>query len=75
MFHPVRVLNPNGKVKAIISEEELSRKYWNQYFNAEDSYNMVQSNSKVVPTWVKKKLDIEYSAFVLTLCLFFAYRP
>ena len=61
MFHPVRVLNPNGKVKAIISEEELSRKYWNQYFNAEDSYNMVQSNSKVVPTWVKKKLDIEYS--------------
>jgi hypothetical protein len=61
MFHPVRVLNPNGKVKAIISEEELSRKYWNQYFNAEDSYNMVQSNSKVVPTWVKKKLDFEYS--------------
>ena len=61
MFHPVRVLNPNGKVKAIICEDELSQKYWSQYFNAEGSYNMVQSNSKQVPTWVKKKLDMEYS--------------
>ena len=59
MFHPVKVLNAKGNVKAIISEDELSRKYWNQYFNAEDSYNMVQSNSKQVPTWVKKRLDLE----------------
>jgi len=61
MFHPVKVLNPNGQVKAIISEEELSRTYWNQYFNAEDAYNMVQSNSKQVPIWVKKRLDLEYA--------------
>jgi hypothetical protein len=61
MFHPVRVLNPKGKVKAIISEKELSQAYWDRYFNAEDSYNMVQSNSRQVPTWVKKRLDVEYS--------------
>jgi hypothetical protein len=61
MFHPVRVLNPNGKVKAIISEDELSLVYWDKYFNSEDSYSMVQSSSRQVPTWVKKRLDLEYS--------------
>jgi len=60
MFHPVRILSPNGNVKAIISEEELSRVYWGKFFNAEDSYTMVQSNSRQVPSWVKNRLDLEY---------------
>ncbi len=60
MFHQVRVLSPSGKVKAIISEEELSRLYWKKFFNSEDSYNMVQTNSRQVPSWVRKRLDLEY---------------
>ena len=60
MFHRVRVLSPSGKVKAIISEAELSQVYWGKFFNSEDSYNMVHSNSKQVPLWVKQRLDLEY---------------
>ncbi len=60
MFHRVRVLSPSGKVNAIISEEELSRVYWEKFFNSENSYSMVQSNSRQVPSWVRKRLDLEY---------------
>ncbi len=60
MFHQVRVLNPSGKVKAIISVEELSRVYWERFFHSEDSYNMVNSYSRQVPSWIRKRLDLEY---------------
>lgn len=60
MFHQVRILKPNGQVKAIISEEELSRTYWERFFKAEDSFSMVNTNGKNVPSWVKKRLDMEF---------------
>ncbi len=60
MFHQVRVLNPGGKVKAIISVEELSQVYWKNFFHSEDSYNMVNSNSRQIPSWIRKRLDLEY---------------
>ncbi len=60
MFYQVRVFNPSGKVKAIISVEELSRAYWGNFFHSEDSYNMVNSNSRQVPSWIRKRLDLEY---------------
>ena len=60
MFHQVRVLSPSGKVKAIISEAELSRVYWEKFFRSEDSYSMVHSNSRPVPSWVRKRLDMEF---------------
>ncbi len=60
MFHQVRVLYPDGKLKAIISEEELSRIYWDRFINAENSYSIVNSDSKNVPSWVKKRLDLEF---------------
>ena len=31
MFYEVRVLNPQKKMKKIISRIELSRKYWNEF--------------------------------------------
>lgn len=60
MFYQVRILNPDGKLKAIISEEELSRIYWNRFISSENSYSMVNSDVKNVPSWVKNKLDLEF---------------
>ena len=36
MFYEVRVLNSKNKVKKIISSQQLSRKYWNEF---ETSFN------------------------------------
>ena len=60
MFHQVRILHPDGKLKAIISEDELSRIYWDRFINAENSYSMVNSDGKNVPSWVKNRLDLEF---------------
>lgn len=60
MFHQVRVLSPSGKVKAIISKAELSRVYWQKFFQSENSYSMVHSHSRPVPSWVRKRLDMEF---------------
>ena len=60
MFYQVRVLSPSGKVKAIISEEELSRVYWDKFLKSEDSYSMVNSNSRQVPSWVRQRLNVEF---------------
>ncbi len=31
MFYEVRVLNSKNKVKKIISSQQLSKKYWNEF--------------------------------------------
>ena len=32
MFHEVRILDPNGKVKKVLSSKILSRRYWESFF-------------------------------------------
>ena len=33
MFYPVKILNPKGKVKKIITPKSLSQRYWGDFFN------------------------------------------
>ncbi|MBT3508905.1 MAG: hypothetical protein HN472_05095 [Nitrospina sp.] len=66
MFYDVKVLNPQGKVKKIISEQELSTKYWNAFYTHEANKTLNSSGTKQVPNWVKKKLDMDYAHVRIT---------
>jgi len=61
MFYDVKILNPQGEVKKIVSSQELSRRYWNAFQTSEANKTLNTSSRKQVPTWVKKKLDSEYA--------------
>ncbi len=61
MFYDVKVLNPQGKIKKIISGQELAKRYWNVFYSAEANRSLNSTGTKQVPGWMKKKLDREYS--------------
>ena len=60
MFYDVKILNPQGKIKKIVTGQELSTRYWNAYYHAEANKTLNSSGQKQVLSWVKKKLDMEY---------------
>jgi hypothetical protein len=33
MFYPVKILNPKGKVKKILTSKSLSQRYWGDFFD------------------------------------------
>lgn len=43
MFYEVRVLNSKNKLKEIISEQQLSQKYWDKF---ESNFNISFAKSK-----------------------------
>jgi hypothetical protein len=63
MFYDVKVLNPQGKIKKIISRQELAKRYWEGFYNTEANKTLNSSGIKQVPGWVKKKLDQEFAIF------------
>ncbi|GJL79548.1 MAG: hypothetical protein NPINA01_25370 [Nitrospinaceae bacterium] len=32
MFYEVKILNPKGKVKKVVSPSQLSKRYWNDFY-------------------------------------------
>ncbi len=60
MFYDVKILNPQGETKKIVSAQELSRTFWNVFQTAEANKTLNTSSHKQVPAWVKKRLDMEY---------------
>lgn len=63
MFHEVRIFNPEGKIKKVVSGDQLSRMFWQQFRDAEDKVSLVTTGRAKVPTWVKQRLDQEYPEF------------
>lgn len=61
MFHDVKILNPQGKIKKVISKQELSARYWDEFYHAEANKTLNSNGRKQVPSWVKKKLDSEFA--------------
>ena len=61
MFYDVKILNPQGEVKKIISGQELSTKYWKAFYTLEANKTLNSNGTKQVPNWVKKKLDVMYA--------------
>ena len=63
MFYDVKILNPQGKIKKIISGQELGKRYWKAFSIAEANKTLNSSGIQRVPYWVKKRLDMEYAHF------------
>ena len=58
MFHEVRVLDANGKLKKTISKDELSKAFWNKIFAEEESGNVM--GKKVPSLNIRKRLKEMY---------------
>lgn len=63
MFYDVKILDPKGKIKKIISGQELGKRYWTAFRMAEANNTLNSSGNQRVPNWVKKRLDMEYFQF------------
>ena len=63
MFYDVKILDPKGKIKKIISGQELGKRYWAAFRMAEANNTLNSSGNQRVPNWVKKRLDTEYGQF------------
>lgn len=61
MFYDVKIMNPQGEVKGIVSSQEISKSYWNSFQYEEANKTLNTSTRKQVPSWVKKRLDNEYA--------------
>ena len=61
MFYDVKIMDAQGKVKKIVSSEEISKAYWKASQFEEANKTLNTSTRKPVPGWVKKKLDAEYT--------------
>ncbi|MFQ5482498.1 MAG: hypothetical protein ACE5ER_07035 [Nitrospinaceae bacterium] len=60
MFYEVKVKNPDGTLKKVISPKKLNRMYWRNFEDAEDRIGLITTGQKPVPVWVKKSLDLMY---------------
>ena len=63
MFYDVKILDPKGKIKKIISGQELGKRYWTAFRMAEANNTLNSSGNQRVPNWVKKRLGMEYGQF------------
>jgi hypothetical protein len=61
MFYDVKILNPQGKIKKIISRQELGKRHWKDFFIANANNRIGSTNNPQVPNWMKKKPDVEYA--------------
>ena len=61
MFYDVQIMDPQGKVKRVVSSQEISKSYWNSFQYEEANKTLNTSSRKQVPSWVKKRLDNEYA--------------
>lgn len=61
MFYDVKIMNSQGKIKRIVPAQELSKSYWNKFHVEESNKTLNTSGRKQVPSWVKKRLDMEYT--------------
>lgn len=67
MIFEVRVLDASGKIKKVISREEISRKHWEQFRKEEEGYCFAQAGKSTIPRWVKERLDIEFPDYDSTI--------
>ncbi len=60
MFYEVRIKNPDGSVKKVVTSRKLARRYWKNFKESEDRIGLISTGQKPVPGWVKKSLDLLY---------------
>jgi len=60
MFYDVKVLNPDGTMKNIISSKQLQTAHWENFRKSEESLSLQTSERRKIPQWIKEKLDIQF---------------
>jgi hypothetical protein len=57
MFHEVKVLSPEGKLKKLISRQELKKSHWKKFEEMSYDLTIGRFSSSRVPRHVKQSLD------------------
>ena len=60
MFYDVRVLNPDGTMKKVITSSELQLTHWDKFRKSEESLSLQTSERRKIPQWIKEKLDLQF---------------
>ncbi len=60
MFYEVRIKNPDGTLKKVVSQKTLNRIHWENFNKAEEGIGLVTTSRPQVPGWVKQNLDLAY---------------
>ena len=63
MFYDVRVLNPDGTMKKVITSSELQLTHWDKFRKSEESLSLQTSERRKIPQWIKEKLDLQFPDF------------
>ncbi|MBI5427631.1 MAG: hypothetical protein HZA02_05040 [Nitrospinae bacterium] len=63
MLYEVRVLDAEGKIKNVISSEELTRMFWKKFEKDEATRSFVDLGGSKIPSAIKRVLDIEFFEF------------
>lgn len=60
MFYEVKVLNPDGTMKNVVSSDTLQKTHWDNFRKAEESMSLQTSDRRRVPQWIKEALDAKF---------------
>ncbi len=60
MFYEVRVKRPDGTVKDVLSGQQLSKIYWDQFWQNEESIRKNRPGSPNVSESVRQTLDVMF---------------
>lgn len=60
MFYEVKVLNPDGSMKNIVSRDNLHKTHWDNFRKSEESLSLQTSERRKIPQWVKEALDVRF---------------
>lgn len=63
MFYEVRIMNPDGTLKKVVSSKDLKTTHWDNFKKAEESLSLQNSDRPKVPKWVKDTLDVQFTEF------------
>ena len=60
MLHEVRILSPEGKMKKLISSQELRQNHWKKFNNMSNEITIGRFSRGRVPRFVKQALEFGY---------------
>lgn len=63
MFYEVKVLNPDGTMKKVVSSDILQQTHWDNFKKAEESMSLQTADRRKIPRWVKETLDAKFPDF------------
>ena len=60
MFYEVRIKNPDGTLKKVVTQNILQKMHWENFEKYESDIGLMPANRPQVPAWVKRRLQGTY---------------